>query len=157
MARCGEKYQSMIRSASGKKPDARCTLYCNEADVEDWQEGARQLRKRIMARAAQVELSAQLADDLGIWSNEIDSMEEPAWYPGEWGTLIGGAIALMGEGVCLFDRIEQEAAAQGQSVSPLPTPADNGGGNGLPGLDLDLKGVGTLAAIIGGAYLLTRD
>lgn len=157
MARCGEKYADLIRSASGKAPDNRCTLYCNEADVIDWQDGTRTMRRRVLERGAALSVPASLAAELGQWADRVDAMAAPEWYPGGWGSQIGHAIGLQGDGACLLERLEELAAAQGQAF-PVPSSPTSSSGAGLGGiLDGAGKSLLTLAAVGGGIYLLSQD
>lgn len=150
---CGDRHANQVRSGSGRKPSERCFLYCNEADVEDWQVGAR----RWLSLLAPYR-TGPLAAEVEAIESRIEQMSEPSAWPGEWNEGVLEAIRIQADAACVLERAEDAAKQGGAEPPPVPVPPREPAG-WLPGTD-SVGSLGTAALVGAGAYLLwtlTRD
>lgn len=143
--KCGIMYRHLIRSADGDTPEDPCGLFCWEGNYASWNDGARDLGGRVK-RAYRVlqNLSPQRAEVLGpnleAWLERIDDL------PGRFEALLTGGspssiekrinvtIDLMDEGVCIFERIQDDLDTDGHDRIPVaeaPESPDAEGGWGI--------------------------
>ncbi len=129
--RCGAMYRHLIRSSAGGTPEDPCGWFCYEGDEAAWYNGARDLADRVrQAFAVLASKSPGRADNrreaVDAWLGRVSELPNTfeaylgGGTPAEMRKRVDGTIMLMDEGVCLFERIQDDLQVDGHQTIPVP-------------------------------------
>lgn len=179
MPACGEAYKHLLRSSTGKAPEAPCEgvfgaeLYCNDVDFSDWYAGTVSLRTKVHTKLNDLRQRASasgkpgVADAVLVYVHPADAAFAAVPTPEDLGIEFPGSTAVV-HGIqqlisaqefytCALEQIDLAYARIGQTAPGTPgviRPASSGG-SVQDWVGLARKGV-VLAAVVGSLYVVGR-
>jgi hypothetical protein len=179
MPACGEAYKHLIRSSTGKAPEAPCEglfgaeLYCNAPDYSDWYAGTSSLRTKVQTKVRDLNTRAaaagrqDVADAVLVYVHPAEAMFASVVTPEDLGIEFPGStdivhgiqkmIAAQEYYACALEQIDLAYARIGQAAPGTPgaIKPSSRPGSMQDWVGLARKGV-VLASVIGSLYVVGR-